>query len=98
MADLHSDHTWELTNVGSFLGALRARFEDVSRVQRAEGELLAVKQRGRPAAEYVRDFRRIASKLRMRLECLLVHQFWAGLDRDLRQACVYCRIPSRLQE
>lgn len=97
VAHLHSDHTRELSNVGTFLGALRTRFEDVSRIRRAEGEVLGIKQRGRLAAEYVREFRRVASKLWTWPERLLVHQFRAGLDRDLRQACVYRGIPEKLQ-
>lgn len=49
VADLHNEHTRELANVGLFLKALRVWFEDGSRAQWAEGYLLALKQRGRPA-------------------------------------------------
>lgn len=47
MADLHSDHAWELTNIGMFLERLRRRFEDESSVKLAEGEIVVLKQRGR---------------------------------------------------
>lgn len=53
VADLHSDHARELADAGLFLEALRSRFKDVSWVQCTEGELLALKQRGWPAADYV---------------------------------------------
>lgn len=56
VASLHSDHAQELVNVGLFLEALRERFEDESRAQLAEGELVALKQRGRPAKDYVWEF------------------------------------------
>lgn len=44
MADLYGDHARELADAGLFLKALRARFEDVSWVQRAEAEVLALQQ------------------------------------------------------
>lgn len=97
-ADLHSDHARELVDVGLFLEGLRARFEDESRVQQAEGELVSLRQRGRPAKEYVRDFRSLAGRLRGWPERMLVHQFHLGLDRELRQACVYRGLPPRLSE
>lgn len=53
-ADLYSDHAPELGDAGLFLEALHARFEDTARLQRAEAEILSLKQRGRPAADYVR--------------------------------------------
>lgn len=43
VADLHSDHARELTNVGMFLEGLRARCEDDSRTQQAEGELVSLR-------------------------------------------------------
>ncbi|KAK9410608.1 RTL1: Retrotransposon-like 1 [Crotalus adamanteus] len=46
VANLHSDHARELANVGAFLGALRTPFEDISRIRRAEGEILGIKQWG----------------------------------------------------
>lgn len=87
-ADLYSDHARELADAGLFLEALRSRFEDVFRVQQTEAEILVLKQRGRSPAEYIRDFRRPIGRLQSWPECLLVHQFRAGLCRDLRQACV----------
>lgn len=79
----------ELANVGLFLEALRRPFEDSSRMQVAEGELMALKQWGRPARDYVKEFCTLAGRLRAWPERLLVHQFRSGLDRELRQASVY---------
>lgn len=87
-----------MADVGLFLDALRARFEDPSQVQRAEVEVLGLKQRGRPVREYVREFQRAAGQLRSWPECLLVHHFQAGLDKDLRQVCVVRGTPGRLHE
>lgn len=61
VADVHSDHTRELTDVGLFLEALWVRFEDESW---AEGELVALRQSSCPAKEYIKEFRKIASRLR----------------------------------
>lgn len=89
VADLYSDHARELTDIGLFLESLRARFEDDSQTQQAEGELVSLKQRGRPARDYGKDFWAIAERLRAWPERMLVHQFHLGLDRELKQACVY---------
>lgn len=51
VADLHTDHAQELTDVGLFLEGLRSRFEDDTRMQVAEGELVALKQQSHPAKE-----------------------------------------------
>ncbi|XP_039182443.1 vomeronasal type-2 receptor 26-like [Crotalus tigris] len=58
-ADLYSDHTRELADAGLFLDVLHAHFEDSSWVQRAEAELLALRQRGHHATDYIRDFCRV---------------------------------------
>lgn len=98
VADLHSDHARELTDLGLFLEALRARFEDDTQVQIAKGELLVLRQRGRPAKEYEKDFQALAGKLRTWPEKLLVHWFHTGLDKDLQQACVYRGLAPHLCE
>ncbi|KAK9395587.1 hypothetical protein NXF25_018948 [Crotalus adamanteus] len=97
-SDLYSDHAQELTDVGLFLDALKTQFEDPSWVQRAEAELLGLRQRGRPVREYIREFQRVAGRLRSWPHRLLVHHFWAGLDSDLRCACVVRGIPGHLPE
>lgn len=61
-----------------------------------EGKLLALWQRSRPVGDYIHDFRRLSDKLRGRLERLMVHQFKTGLDRMVRQDCVYRGLPPRL--
>lgn len=98
VADLYTDHARELADTGPFLETLQSRFEDVSQVWWAEGELLALKQQGCSTAKYIHEFQRVAGRLRSWPERLLVHQFWAGLDQDLHQACVFQGIPSQLQD
>lgn len=88
VADLYSDHAGELGDMGLFLAALQERFENSTRVQWAEGELLVAQQHGRPVTEYIREFRRLSGKLRGWPERLVVHHFKTCLDRALRQACV----------
>lgn len=56
VTDLHSDHAQELTDLGLFLEVLRVRFEDDIQVQITEGELVALRQRGCPAKDYVKEF------------------------------------------
>ncbi|KAM3835807.1 uncharacterized protein M6D78_010313 [Vipera latastei] len=97
-ADLYGDHARELGDLGLFLEALRARFEDISRVLRAEAEVLDLRQQGRPAVRYVGEFRKVAGRLRSWPERLLVHHFKAGLDSALRRACVVRGVPARLQD
>lgn len=53
VADLYGEHTEELGDLSLFLAALQERFEDTTSSQQAEGELLAVRQRGRPVKEYI---------------------------------------------
>ncbi|KAK9409369.1 RTL1: Retrotransposon-like 1 [Crotalus adamanteus] len=62
VANLHNDHARNLADVGLFLEALRSQFKDVSHVQQAEGELLALKHQGRFVAKYVWEFRWVASR------------------------------------
>lgn len=97
-ADLYSDHARELGDVGLFLDALQAQFEDVARVQRAESEVVGLQQHGRPVVDYVHEFRWVASRLRLWPEQMLVHHFKVGLDGALRRACVVRGIPHLLQE
>lgn len=75
VANLHREHARELTNVGMFLEGLRGRFEDETRTQAAEGEIVSIKQRGRSAKEYVKEFKKFAGRLRAWPERLLIHQF-----------------------
>lgn len=56
-----------------FLETLRIHFEEGTKAQCAEGELLALTQRAWPVAEYVSEFRQVASKLQAWPEWLLVH-------------------------
>lgn len=63
VANLYGDHAMELGDVGLFLSALQERFKDNTRVQQAEGDMLKVKQRGRPVSEYIREFRWLVGKV-----------------------------------
>ncbi|ETE60516.1 hypothetical protein L345_13742, partial [Ophiophagus hannah] len=85
----YKEHSNDLEDVGVFLPALKDHFEDTTWVQRAESEILAVRQWGRPVAEYIREFWQLASKVSGWPETFLVHQFKAGLDKSISQACVY---------
>lgn len=98
VADLHSEHARELTNVGMFLESLRGRFEDETRTLAAEGQIVTMKQRGRPAKEYIKEFKKAAGRLWAWPEQLLVHHFHLGLDRELRQVCLYRGLPPRLSK
>ncbi|KAK9409868.1 Retrotransposon-derived protein PEG10 [Crotalus adamanteus] len=57
-ADLYSDQARELADVGLFLDALKMRFEDPTRLQRVEAQLVGLQQRGRPVQEYIREFQK----------------------------------------
>lgn len=46
----------------------------------------------------MKEFCTLAGQLRAWPERLLVHQFLVGLDKELRQACVYWGLPPRLSE
>lgn len=54
VAALYGDHSPELRNVGLFLSAVQERFKDNTQALQAGGELLRLKQRGRPVKEYIR--------------------------------------------
>ncbi|KAK9391826.1 hypothetical protein NXF25_017413 [Crotalus adamanteus] len=97
-ADLFGEHATELADVGAFLEALRLRFEDSTRTQRAEAEIVTLRQGGRPVREFIKDFQRVAGRLRSWPEKLLVHHFRHGLDVELRQACLVRGVPSRLSD
>lgn len=64
----------------------------------AEGEIVSIRQRGQPAKNYIKEFKKVAGHLRVWPECLLVRQFYIGLDKELRQSCMYRGLPSRLSD
>ncbi|KAK9396385.1 hypothetical protein NXF25_019746 [Crotalus adamanteus] len=97
-AQPYSDQARELADVGLFLDALRTRFEDPTRLQWAEAQLVGLRQRGRPAKEYIREFQIIAGRLRSWPDRLLVHHFRTGLDTDIRRACIVRGIGGRLTD
>ncbi|ETE59976.1 hypothetical protein L345_14287, partial [Ophiophagus hannah] len=73
MNQLHNKDVPELGNVDScFLQELRDRFKDESQAQESEAEIKEMKQRGCPAKEYIREFRRVAGKLQHWPEHLLI--------------------------
>lgn len=98
VADLYSDNARELGDVSLLLDALQSRFEDVTWIQRAEGELISLKQGPRQVLDYIREFRRLADKLRHWPEQVLVLRFKAGLNRGLRKVCEYRGLPPQLNE
>ncbi|XP_039196943.1 uncharacterized protein LOC120306935 isoform X2 [Crotalus tigris] len=97
-ADLYSDQARELADVGLFLDALKTRFEDPTRLQRAEAQLVNLRQRGRPVQEYIREFQKVAGKLRSWPDSLLIHHFRNGLDTNIRQACIIRGVVGRLAD
>ncbi|XP_039191766.1 UDP-GlcNAc:betaGal beta-1,3-N-acetylglucosaminyltransferase-like protein 1 isoform X1 [Crotalus tigris] len=97
-ADLYSDQARELADVGLFLDALRIRFEDPTRLQWAEAQLVGLRQRGRPAKDYIREFQKLAGRLRSWPDRLLVHHFCNGLDNEIRRACIVRGIGGRLSD
>lgn len=64
--------------------------EDEFQAVQAEKDIYHVKQRGRPAREYIREFQRVAGQIRQWPEQSLIHYFKAGLEHDLFQMCI-CR-------
>lgn len=89
VVDLYTEHAQEFGDADLFLESLRDHFKDVTQAQLVEGEILALKKRGRLVADYVQEFCRITSKLRPWLEWLLIHHLKADLDHTLHQACAY---------
>lgn len=89
VASLHDEDSPELGNAEVFLEELWARFQDETRAQWAEVEIRGLKQRDWSVKEYVREFRRVAGKLRYWPERLLVYHFKKGFDKELRWVCIY---------
>lgn len=65
------------------MGQLRARFKDESKALRAEIKIYSLKQRGYPAKQYIREFWKIAGRIRQQSEQSLIHYSKEELDRDL---------------
>ncbi|KAK9412177.1 hypothetical protein NXF25_003352 [Crotalus adamanteus] len=97
-ADLYSDQARELADVGLFLDALKTRFEDPTRLQRAEAQLVGLRQRGRQVQEYIHEFQKVAGRLRSWPDRLLIHHFRTGLDTDIRRACIVRGVVGRLAD
>lgn len=95
---LHNKDVPELGNIDTFLQELRTRFKDDPETLQAEVEICMHKKRGRPAKEYVREFRRVAGKLQQWPECLLIYYFKEGLDRELFHACIYRGVPDWIHD
>ncbi|KAK9395824.1 retrotransposon-derived protein PEG10 [Crotalus adamanteus] len=96
--NLYSEQALELEDPHLFLLGLRERFEDPSIGLKAAGQIHKIKQAGRPALEYVREFRKMAGRIEGWPEQSLIHHFIEGLDDHLSQACIYREVPDRLQE
>ncbi|XP_039196604.1 uncharacterized protein LOC120306793 [Crotalus tigris] len=97
-ADLYSDQARELADVGLFLDALKTRFEDPIRLLRAEAQLVGLRQGGRPVQDYIREFQKVAGRLRSWPDSLLIHHFRTGLDTTIRQACIVRGVAGRLTD
>ncbi|KAK9398714.1 Retrotransposon-derived protein PEG10 [Crotalus adamanteus] len=66
--------------------------------QWAEAQLVGLRQRGRPAKEYIREFQKLAGRLRSWPDRLMVHHFRNGLDNEIRRACIVRGIGGRLSD
>ncbi|KAK9395668.1 interleukin-4 receptor subunit alpha [Crotalus adamanteus] len=86
VTNLHDDGAPELNDINLFMEQLRDQLEDESQVLMAKKEIHRLKQRGRPAKEYIHEFRRVANRLGQSLERSLIDYFKQGLDRDC-QCC-----------
>ncbi|KAK9395789.1 Retrotransposon-derived protein PEG10 [Crotalus adamanteus] len=61
-------------------------------------QLVGLRQRGRPAKDYIREFQKLAGRLRSWPDRLLVHHFRNGLDNEIRRACIVRGIGGRLTD
>lgn len=98
VVNLHDKGAPKLGDLAAFLGELRAQFSNPTQPQRAEAEVQTARQVSRPVAKYIREFRRIAERLRNWPEGLLTQYFQKGLGRDLFHLCLARGILDRLND
>lgn len=87
MVILHTTHAPELQNFNHFMAALRRRFKDSLADWMARERIKTVRQGHCPVAEYMEEFRDLASRLNW-LENVLVSHFKDGLNDDLYHASI----------
>lgn len=75
IATLHDERAPDLTVPDAYLYELRAQFSNPMQTQQVETELCKVKHWNRPLAEYIREFRKIAGRLRHWPERFLTQYF-----------------------
>lgn len=90
MIQLHDEGTPELENINDFLQELRMRFDNTDQGHEVKVETKAIKQRGHPTKEYIREFWRLTGKLWYWPECLLVRYFKEGLEKELHNVIRGC--------
>lgn len=88
----------ELRSLSAFMTALRARFEDPFRVDRAKAKFAAIQQGNRSVAEYVLEFRSVAAQIPDYPEAMKSRQFQDGLRTDLLEWILMKANPEGLQE
>lgn len=64
MTTLHDEGAPDLSDPDAFLCELRAQFSNPMQTQQVEIEVCKVKHWSRPLAKYIREFRKIAGRLR----------------------------------
>lgn len=72
---LHGEGAPELADPDTFLGGLRDQFGDPAQIQWVTVKVQKIKQGSIPVTECIRDFRRIAGRLRHCPEQLLTQYF-----------------------
>lgn len=95
---LHDEGAPELGDPDMFLGELRTCFGNIMQTRRAENDVHNVKQGGPSVAEYIREFQKIAGRLRHWSEQLLTHYFRDGLNQELFYMCLPRGIPNQLHD
>ncbi|XP_042299927.1 uncharacterized protein LOC121917880, partial [Sceloporus undulatus] len=98
LVQLYDCRAPELQNLGAFMTALRARFEDPFRVDRAKTKFMTLQQGKRSVGEYVLEFRSVAAQIPDFPEPMLVRQFQDGLNSELLEWVLMRGNPEGLQE
>lgn len=95
---LYEEEAEELHHFEAFMVALRQRFKDPLADRKAKIKLQTIKQGGRTAAVYTREFRPLDDRLRRKGEEMLIKYFQRGLDPEVLYVCLRRGSAKTLQE
>lgn len=95
---LHNKGAHELADPDTFLDGFRDQFRDPAQTEWAEVVVWKVKQGSRPVAKYIREFRKIAGRLRHWPEQMLTQYFQKELSSNLFHMCLVRRRLNRLSD